>query len=204
MALYLAGEEKADALLSENPFALIVGMILDQQIPLERAFSAPLELRNRLKGKIDAKSIAKMDVDKLIAAFVERPALHRFPAAMAERVHEAARIVVEKYKGDASNIWTSATTGEELIKNVRSLPGFGEQKAKIFVALLGKQMGIRPPGWDKVAGHFASPGTTASIADIDSFEARLRVREYKRDMKAAAKASAESSPQKATTARPAK
>lgn len=188
MSLYLSGDAQADELLSADAYALIVGMVLDQQVPLERAFSAPHALRERLKGKLDPKTVARMDSAKLIEAFVERPALHRFPAAMAERVQAVSQIIIDQYHGKAEEIWTSATSGAELLKNLRALPGFGEQKAKIFIALLGKQLGVRPEGWEQASAPFSTPGTHASIADIDSYEARLMVREYKKDMKAAAKA----------------
>jgi uncharacterized HhH-GPD family protein len=188
MGLYLTGDKRADAFLEKDPFALLVGMVLDQQIPLERAFTAPTVLRERLGGTLDAAEIAQMDPEKLVAVFSERPALHRFPGSMAERVQALARIVVDQYGGNAASIWKKAKTGKELMSNVKALPGFGEQKAKIFIALLGKRLSVTPDGWDTVAGTFATPGSFMSIADIDSPEALLRVRQYKTEMKAAAKA----------------
>ena len=193
VSLYLSGERKADDLLATDPFALLVGMVLDQQIPLERAFSAPLALQERI-GEYSATSIAAMDPTALAAAFSEKPALHRFPASMAERVQAVARVVVEAYGGDAAGIWTTAASGAELLKNLRALPGFGEQKARIFIGLLGKRLNIRPDGWEAAAGNFGKPGTHSSIADIDSPEALAMVREYKKEMKAAAKASAAAAP----------
>lgn len=190
MALYLSGDTEADDLLTNDPFALLIGMVLDQQIPLERAFAAPLTLRTRLKGKLDPKTVAKMDTEKLVAIFCETPALHRFPAAMAERVQRAAQIVVDEYKGDASKIWSTAADGSELMKNLKAIPGFGPQKAQIFAALLAKRLGIRPTGWEKVTGPYGKAKTFMSIADIDGPAARERVREHKREMKAAAKAAA--------------
>ena len=156
--LHLSGDPEADQLLSEDPFALLIGMVLDQQVPLERAFSSPRDLKERLGGKLDAVEIASMDPAKLAGIFSERPALHRFPASNAERVQQLSRIIVEDYEGDAARIWDGATTGAELLRRVRALPGFGEQKAKIFVALLGKQLDVRPRGGRRLAGPLAIPG----------------------------------------------
>lgn len=188
VALHLSGDPEADRLLSEDPFALLVGMVLDQQIPLERAFSAPRDLKQRLGGHLDPGLLASMPPDKLAALFAERPALHRFPTSNAERVQKLARVVVEQYAGDASLIWRGARTGEELLERVSALPGFGEQKAKIFVALLGKQLGVRPPGWQKASRPFGEPGTHYSVADITGPETLAKVRAHKAQMKAAAKA----------------
>ena len=188
VALALSGDPAADKLLSKDPLALLVGMVLDQQVPLEWAFAAPLRLKERLGGRLDADEIAAMDPDALVQVFSERPALHRFPGANAKRVQELCRIVVEEYGGKADRVWTSAGTGAELLANVKALPGFGEQKARIFVALLGKQLGIQPPGWQKAAGDFGRKGTFRSVADITGPEALAKVRKYKQDMKAKAKA----------------
>jgi uncharacterized HhH-GPD family protein len=174
-------------LISEDPLALLVGLVLDQQIPLERAFSAPLDLKHRLGGRLDAEEIAGMDPEALAKVFAERPALHRFPAANAKRVQELCRILVDEYQGDASGVWTGATSGEDLLRRLKALPGFGEQKARIFVGFLGKQMGIRPDGWQEAAGKFGQPGTYMSIADIIDPESLGRVRAYKQQLKAAAK-----------------
>jgi uncharacterized HhH-GPD family protein len=187
MTLYLTGDPAADRLLEDDPFALLVGMVLDQQVPMERAFSAPKELRERLGGRLDAGQVAAMAPDDLAAAFSAKPALHRFPAAMAERVQAVAKLLVERYGGDAAAVWTTAADGAELLANLRSLPGFGEQKAKIFLALLGKRLGVRPPGWERAAGPYGEKGSFVSVADIDGVEALNRVREHKRQMKAAAK-----------------
>jgi uncharacterized HhH-GPD family protein len=186
--LNLSGDPAADQLLSEDPFALLIGMVLDQQIPLERAFTAPRDLKQRLGGRLDAGFIASMGPDKLAAVFAERPALHRFPASNAERVQQLARIVAEDYAGDASRIWGEARTGEELLKRVKELPGFGQQKAKIFVALLGKQLGVKPRGWKEVCRPFGDTGTHYSVADITGPESLAKVRAHKARMKAAAKA----------------
>jgi uncharacterized HhH-GPD family protein len=186
----ITGDEAVDQLLTDEPLALLVAMVLDQQIPLERAFRAPFDLQERLGGSLDAAALASMDPDALAAVFGERPALHRFPRSMAGRVQEVCSVVVDTYGGDAAAIWTSASDGKELLDHVMSLPGFGEQKARIFVALLGKQLGIRPPGWEKVASPYGATGSFRSVADIDSPEALAKVRRYKQKMKAEAKAKA--------------
>jgi len=188
--LHLSGDTEADRLLSEDPFALLIGMVLDQQIPLERAFSSPRDLRQRLGGKLDPATIATMGPEKLAAIFAERPALHRFPASNAERVQQLARIVADEYGGDATRIWKGAKTGADLFKRVRALPGFGDQKAKIFVALLGKQLGVKPAGWQEASEPFGGSGTHYSVADITGPESLARVRAHKAQMKAAAKATA--------------
>ena len=188
--LALSGDAAADKLLSKDPLALLIGMVLDQQVPLEWAFAAPLRLKDRLGGRLDAAEIAAMDPDALVKVFSQTPALHRFPGANAKRVQELCRIVVDQYKGKADRIWKSAETGDELLANVKALPGFGEQKARIFVGLLGKQLGVQPPGWEKAAGDFGKPGTFVSVADITGPEALAKVREHKQAMKAKAKAAA--------------
>jgi len=187
-ALTLSGDEAADRLLSEDPLALLIGMVLDQQVPLEWAFSAPLKLKERLGGRLDAAAIAEMDPDALAAAFAERPALHRFPGSNAKRVQELCRLLVDRYGGEAAAVWTSAATGADLLSRVKALPGFGDQKARIFVALLGKQLEVRPPGWDAAAGDFGRPGTYMSVADITDSASLGKVRSYKQAKKAEAKA----------------
>lgn len=188
--LNLAQNPEADRLLSSDPLALLIGMVLDQQIPLERAFSSPLDLKQRLGGRLDAEEIASMDPEELAAKFAERPALHRFPAANAKRVQELCRIIVEEYGGRAEAIWDGAADGSDLYRRVKALPGFGEQKARIFIGLLGKQLGVRPPGWEDAAGKFGRPGTYMSVADIVDSESLGRVRAYKQELKAAAKKAA--------------
>jgi uncharacterized HhH-GPD family protein len=188
--LHLAQDPEADKLLSNDPLALLIGMVLDQQIPLEWAFKGPHNLKQRLGGTLDAAAIAEMDPDALAAAFSQTPALHRFPAANAKRVQELCRIVVDEYKGKAARIWSTATTGDELLKRVKALPGFGEQKARIFVALLGKQLGVQPQGWQEAAGDFGRPNTHMSVADITDAATLGRVRQYKQEKKAAAQAAA--------------
>ena len=190
MALYLSGDPEADAFLSEDPLALLIGMVLDQQVPLERAFSSPRDLRDRLGGQLDVGAIAAIDPAELAEVFSQRPALHRFPASNAGRVQQLCQIIVSDYDGDAARVWEGASSGTELLRRVRALPGFGEQKAKIFVALLGKQLGVRPPGWQEVSKPFGDKGTHYSVADITSKESLLRVRAHKAEIKAAAKSKA--------------
>lgn len=187
-SLCFAQDAEADQLLSTDPLALLIGMVLDQQIPLEWAFRGPAVLKHRLGGRLDAGEIAAMDPDALVAVFSQRPALHRFPAANAGRVQALCQILVDRYGGQAQAVWTTAATGAELYGRVRKLPGFGEQKARIFVALLAKQLGVRPPGWEEQAGEFGRPGVYRSVADITDAGSLARVRQYKQERKARAKA----------------
>jgi len=186
--LWLTGDADADALLASEPLALLIGMVLDQQIPMERAFKAPYELRERLGGTLDPAAIAAMPPDELAEVFAAKPALHRFPRSMAGRVQEVCAAVLDTYGGDTAAIWTTATDGKQLLAHVKALPGFGDQKARIFVALLGKQLGVRPAGWDKAAGAYGETGSHRSVADIDSPEALAKVRQFKQATKAAARA----------------
>ena len=188
--LHLSQDPEADRLLSDDPLALLIGMVLDQQIPLEWAFSGPLRLKQRLGGTLDAAEIADTDPEALVKVFAERPALHRFPGSNAKRVQDLCRAIVDDYGGKAANVWTKAADGDELFRRVKALPGFGDQKAHIFVALLGKQLGVRPPGWEKAAGVYGKPGTTMSAADITDPSSLARVRAWKAEKKAAAKAQA--------------
>jgi uncharacterized HhH-GPD family protein len=181
-------EDAANELLTRSALALLIAMLLDQQVPLERAFSAPYDLVQRLGHEPTAEELASRAPDELVAVFSQRPALHRFPKAMAARVQELARIIVTEYDGDPAAVWSTAGSGAELLKRVSALPGFGSQKAKIFVALLGKQFGVRPDGWREAAGSFGEEGTYLSVADISDAESLGRVRSYKKELKAAAKA----------------
>jgi uncharacterized HhH-GPD family protein len=183
-------DDEANELLSRNALALLVAMLLDQQVPLERAFSAPRDLVKRLGHEPTAEELASFDPEGLAGLFSERPALHRFPKAMAARTQELARLIVSEYDGDAASLWSTAPSGAELLKRVSALPGFGEVKAKIFVALLGKQLGVRPAGWREAVGYFGDEGSYVSVADIVDDESLGRVRSYKQAMKAAAKAKA--------------
>jgi uncharacterized HhH-GPD family protein len=186
--LALAQDAESDKLLSEDPLALLIGMVLDQQIPLEWAFKGPQMLKERLGGALDATYIAELDPEALKEAFSTRPALHRFPGSMATRVQELCQALVADYAGEAAKVWTSARTGEQLYANIKGLPGFGDMKARIFVALLAKQLDVRPPGWEDKAGEYAPAGTFKSVADIVDAESLAKVRQYKQEKKKAAKA----------------
>jgi uncharacterized HhH-GPD family protein len=181
----VTGDPDADDFLTQNPLGLLIGMLLDQQVPMEWAFKGPFTLNERLGG-LDAAAIAAMDPDEVEAVFKTKPALHRFPGSMAKRTHALAQAIVDDYGGDAERLWTTATTGEELFDRLKALPGFGEEKSKIFLALLAKRLGVRPPGWEDAAKPF-SDSTPRSVADIDSAESLARVREWKRAQKAKGK-----------------
>lgn len=189
MKLPLTGDDAADRLLEDDPLALLIGMLLDQQVTMEKAFHSPYELKERLGGRLDAAEIAAMDPDKLRAVFADRPALHRFPGSMGERTLELCKALVEHYDGRAERVWETAKDGKELFANLKALPGFGDQKAKIFIALLGKRMGVQPPGWQEAAGFYGEHGCY-SVADVDGPDSLAKVREYKRAAKAEAKAKA--------------
>lgn len=183
--LWLAQEPDADELLADSPFALLVGMVLDQQIPLERAFAGPKTIADRVGG-LDPAVIADYDPDKFAALCSEKPAIHRFPGSMAKRIQMLAQIVVNDYDGDAAALWTAGDPdGPELLRRLKGLPGFGEQKARIFLALLGKQYGVTPKGWRAAAGEFGKAGTHISVADIADARSLDKVRSYKKEMKAA-------------------
>lgn len=180
--LGLAISEEANALLANDPFSLLLAMVLDQQFPLERAFEGPFVLRQRI-GRYTASSVAKMPIEDLVAAYCTPPALHRFPKSMAERSHALANLIVDKYSGQAQQIWATAGTGAELLARLRALPGFGEQKAKIFLALLGKQFHLDLTGWKEAAGIYSTDGLF-SVADITDEASREAVRQAKRERKA--------------------
>lgn len=186
--LYLSGNAEADRLLSEDPLALLIGLVLDQQVPLEWAFAAPAELRKRLGGKLDASVIARMDPEDLVQVFLERPALHRYPASMAGRVHELTRLLVESYVGRAENVWAGDVDASELLRRLKKLPGFGDQKARIFLAFLGKQLGVRPDGWVDKSSPYGEHQSFRSIADIVDAPSLERVRLTKQQAKQAARA----------------
>ena len=188
-SLSLSQNADADALLSRDPLALMVGMVLDQQIPLEKAFSSPYVLTQRLGHDLDAREIAEYDPEALKELFSTPPALHRFPGSMAGRVQELCRALVETYDGDAAKVWDTKDAGE-LLRRLKALPGFGEQKARIFMALLGKQLKVRPRGWREVCAPYGEDGSRISVADITNGDTLLAVRAYKQQMKAAAKAGA--------------
>jgi uncharacterized HhH-GPD family protein len=188
MTLSLPVQAEANELLTRDPLALLVGMLLDQQVPFEKAFSSPYELVKRLGHEPTAAELAEFDPEALAVVFAERPALHRFPRAMAGRTQELARLIVDHYDGDAAAIWTSAATGKELVARLAELPGFGGTKAQIFAALLGKQLGIQPDGWREATGRFGEEGSHCSVADIVDDASLAAVRAYKKELKAAAKA----------------
>jgi uncharacterized HhH-GPD family protein len=188
MTFSLPIDAEANALLDRDPLALLIGMVLDQQIPLEKAFTSPWVLAQRVGHVPSAGELADFDPEGLVAIFATPPALHRFPKAMAARVQEVCRVLVEEYDGVAENLWAGVADGRELLKRVAGLPGFGKQKSQIFVALLGKQYGVRPDGWREAAGGYGAEDSYKSVADIVDGESLTKVRAYKKELKAAAKA----------------
>ncbi|KUI38592.1 HhH-GPD-type base excision DNA repair protein [Mycobacterium sp. GA-2829] len=186
--LQLVQDPAADALLESNPFALLVGMLLDQQYPMEAAFAGPKKIADRMGG-IDPREIADHDPEKFAELCSVTPAVHRFPGSMAKRIQALAQLIVDRYDGDTAALWTSGDPdGAEVLRRLKALPGFGEQKAKIFLALLGKQYGVTPTGWREAAGDYGKAGTYMSIADVTDPGALEKVRSYKKQAKAAAKA----------------
>jgi len=187
--LYLSQVPAADALLAEDPLALLVGMLLDQQIPLEKAFMGPYVLAERMGvRRLDAAAIADHEPAEFSELFSTPPAIHRFPVAMAERTQKLGRAIVDEFGGDPASVWTEAKDGADLLRRVGRLPGFGKQKAQIFVALLGKQLGVQPKGWREAAGVYGEKGAHRSVADIVDDDSLARVRAFKKEMKASAKA----------------
>ncbi|UXM91896.1 HhH-GPD-type base excision DNA repair protein [Paenarthrobacter sp. JL.01a] len=188
MELHITGDAAADQLLSEDSFALLTGMLLDQQVTMESAFAGPEKIRTRL-GTLEPRVVAEQDPAGFVELFKERPAVHRFPGSMAGRVQALAAAVDSDWGGDASAIWTRGNPdGPEVLRRLRSLPGYGEQKAKIFLALLGKQCGLRAAGWQEAAGHYGEEGSYLSVADIVDPGSLAKVRASKQAAKAAAKA----------------
>lgn len=188
MTFSLPIDAEANALLDRDPLAVLVGLTLDQQITMEKAFTSPYVLAQRLGHDPTAAELAGFDLDELIAIFAKPPALHRFPKAMAARVQEVCRVLVDRYDGDAAALWRDVPTGAELYQRIFALPGFGKQKAQIFVALLGKQYGVQPPGWRAAAGGYGEEDSYRSVADIVDDESLARVRANKKQMKADARA----------------
>ncbi|MFC4145338.1 HhH-GPD-type base excision DNA repair protein [Micromonospora mangrovi] len=188
MTLSLPIDPAANELLARSPLALLLGMVLDQQVPMEKAFSSPYVLATRLGHEPDARELAGYDPEALVALFAGPPALHRFPKAMAARVQEVCQVLVDRYDGDPARLWSEAADGPELLRRVAELPGFGKQKAQIFVALLGKRFGVTPTGWREAAGGYGDADAYRSVADVTDTESLRRVREYKQQTKAAAKA----------------
>jgi len=192
--LTLAQDADADAVLSSNSLALLIGMLLDQQFPMERAFASPALLTERLGGPLTAAGIAEYDTEALVAAFTGPPALHRYPRSMAERVQALCRTIVADWGGEVERLWSDATDGRTVLANLQSLPGFGKQKAQIFTALLGKQCDVRPEGWREAAGPYGDDGSRRSIADVVDPVTLGEVREFKQAQKKAAKAAKADAP----------
>jgi uncharacterized HhH-GPD family protein len=183
----ITGDPEADALLVTDPLALLIGMLLDQQVPMEWAFRGPYNLKDRLGGRLDATEIAAMGPDAVVEVFCAKPALHRYPAVMARRTHELCQFLVDHYKGDAAKVWFRVTSGDELYRRLRELPGYGEEKAKIFMAILAKRLGKKPEGWELAAAPF-SDEVPRSVADVASPATLAKVREFKKAQKAAKRA----------------
>ena len=187
--LCIAQNPEADALLDENPLALLIGMLLDQQIPMEVAFNGPYKLYTRLGNQLDARTIAEYDPDEFATIATTPPAIHRYGGSMGKRVQALCQYLVEHYDGDASAVWSRGKpTGAEVLKRLKALPGYGEQKAKIFLALLGKQRGVAPYGWRKAAGDYGLVNSRRSVADVVDAESLQEVRAFKKAAKASAKA----------------
>ena len=188
MALQIAQDAYADQVLTDDPFALLCGMLLDQQFPMERAFAGPAKILERF-GSLDPAEIAAADPEEFAAICATPPAVHRYPGAMAARIQALAAHVVAEYDGRTERLWLEAATGRELMRRLQALPGFGKQKSQIFVALVGKQLEVRPEGWAEAAGDYAEPGAFRSVADVVDGPSLERVRAFKKEKKAAARAS---------------
>lgn len=196
-AIPITGDDDADRLLQDDPLALLIGMLLDQQVPMEWAFRGPATLKERFGGTLDARAIAAMSEDEVVAVCCDKPAVHRYPAAMGRRIHGLCQALVEHYDGDASRLWADGPDGPidgaTLYKRLRELPGYGDEKSRIFMAILAKRLGIAPTGWEAAATPF-SDDEPRSVADVDSPQNLLRVREWKQMMKAAKKAKSDPVP----------
>ncbi|MEU5594025.1 HhH-GPD-type base excision DNA repair protein [Streptomyces sp. NPDC020298] len=190
VTLHLAQEPEADELLGRSPLAALTGMLLDQQVPMEWAFKGPSTIARRMRADdLDAHDIAAQDPEAFAALLSEKPAVHRYPGSMAKRIQQLCQYLVEHYDGNAELVWKGVDDGRELLRRLQELPGFGKQKAQIFLALLGKQLGVRPKGWREAAGTYGEPKSFRSVADITGPESLAKVRAHKQEMKAAAKAS---------------
>ncbi|MBQ0827873.1 HhH-GPD-type base excision DNA repair protein [Streptomyces tagetis] len=197
VTLHLAQDPEADELLGRSPLAALVGMLLDQQVPMEWAFKGPSTITRRMDAEdLDAHDIAAYDPEEFAALLSAKPAVHRYPGSMAGRVQELCRYLADTYDGDAEAVWRGVATGPELLRRLQELPGFGRQKAQIFLALLGKQLGVRPEGWREAAGEYGEPGSFRSVADITGPESLTKVRAHKQELKAAAKAAKAARPPK--------
>jgi len=186
---YLTGIPAADALLRTDPNALLIGMVLDQQVTMEKAFAGPAVIAERMGGRLDVAAVADADPEQFAAMCTRPPAIHRFPGAMSKRVQATCRVLVDQYDGNAANLWAGATSGAELRDRIAALPGFGAQKAAIFTALLGKRYGVAPDGWREAAGSYGEQGCYRSVADVVDPDSLQKVRATKKAAKAAAKAS---------------
>jgi len=186
MAIHITGDDHADQVLTDDPFALLVGMLLDQQYPMEHAFRGPAKIVERF-GTLEPARIADADPEEFAAMCATPPAVHRYPGSMATRLQALARIVVDEYGGHAERLWLEAGSGAELVRRIEALPGFGKQKARIFAALLAKQLDVRPEGWEKAVGDYSLDGYR-SVADVTDPASLQKVREFKQQKKAAAKA----------------
>jgi uncharacterized HhH-GPD family protein len=184
-ALYITGDEAADRLLNTDANALLIGMLLDQQVPMEWAFAGPATLQQRL-GHLDPARIAAMDEDDFVSVCCEKPAIHRFPGSMGKRIHQVCNVLCDEYDGDAANLWAEADSGTEIYRRLKALPGYGDEKSKIFVAILGKTQGVTPAGWRNAAGKFGDD-EPRSVADITDEVSLDKVREWKKAQKAAKK-----------------
>lgn len=193
----LAQDTEADAVLSRKPFVLLVGMLLDQQYPMERAFGGAARLHQRLldrHGGLTPRSVAEMDVEMLVDICSTPPSVHRYPAAMGRRIHALACHVRDHYAGETAAVWRDVDSGAQLRRRLQALPGFGEQKARIFTALLGKQLGVRPPGWQEAAGSYGDEGSYRSVADVVDAQSLARVRAFKQEQKQQRRRREESTP----------
>ncbi|MFB7735151.1 HhH-GPD-type base excision DNA repair protein [Streptomyces sp. NPDC056112] len=189
VTLHLAQDPEADALLGRSPLAALIGMLLDQQIPMEWAFTGPATIAGRMgTDDLDAHEIVAFEPETFARLLSDKPAVHRYPASMAKRIQQLCQYLVEHYDGDPETIWRDVGSGRELLRRLEELPGFGKQKARIFLALLGKQLGVRPTGWREAAGAYGEPDSFRSVADITGPESLARVRAHKQELKAAAKA----------------
>ncbi|QKW07949.1 Fe-S cluster assembly protein HesB [Streptomyces sp. NA04227] len=195
VTLHLSQQPDADALLGRSPLAALVGMLLDQQVPMEKAFTGPYTIAQRMGADdLDAHEIARYNPEAFAALLSEKPAVHRYPGSMAGRVQQLCQYLVEHYDGSASAVWEGAASGRDLLKRLEDLPGYGKQKAQIFLALLGKQLGVRPEGWREAAGSYGEEGSYRSVADITGPDSLVKVRAHKQEMKAAAKAAKAAKP----------
>ncbi|MEU6811793.1 HhH-GPD-type base excision DNA repair protein [Streptomyces sp. NPDC046831] len=189
VTLHLAQDPEADALLGRSPLAALIGMLLDQQIPMEWAFKGPATIARRMgTDDLDAHEIVAFEPETFARLLSDKPAVHRYPGSMAKRIQQLCQYLVEHYAGDPEALWRDVGSGRELLERLQGLPGFGKQKAQIFLALLGKQLGVRPEGWREAAGSYGDPGSFRSVADITGPDSLAQVRAYKQETKAAAKA----------------